>query len=123
VRREMRFLANENLPGEAVAALERAGHDIVWVRTAAPSSKDEIILAWAMREGRVLLTFDKDFGELAWRAGLPASSGTVLFRLPMPAAARVGAVIAARIGERTDWGGHFSVIEPGRIRMRRLTAH
>ncbi|MBV8425818.1 MAG: DUF5615 family PIN-like protein [Hyphomicrobiales bacterium] len=119
----MRFLADENLPGEAVAALEQAGHDVVWVRTAAPGSKDEIILAWAVREGRVLITFDKDFGELAWRAGLPASSGIILFRLPMPVAAKVGAVIAARIGERSDWDGHFSVIEPGRIRMRRLAAH
>jgi predicted nuclease of predicted toxin-antitoxin system len=30
----------------------------------------------------VLLTFDKDFGELAWRIGLPASSGVILFSLP-----------------------------------------
>ena len=116
----MRFLANENIPADAVTALERAGHDIVWVRTAAPGSKDEDILAWAMREGRVLLTFDQDFGELAWRAGLPASSGIVLFRLPMPAAAEAGAMLAARICERNDWAGHFTVIEPGRIRMRPL---
>ena len=70
----MRFLANENFPGDAVAALKAAGHDIVWVRAAAPGSKDEDILAWAEREARVLLTFDKDFGELAWHVGLPASS-------------------------------------------------
>lgn len=118
----MRFLANENFPGDAVTALEVAGHDIIWVRTAAPGSKDEYILAWAERENRVLLTFDKDFGELAWRAGLPASCGIVLFRLPMPAAAEVGTILAARIGERTDWVGHFTVIEPRRIRMRQLAA-
>ena len=61
----MRFLANENFPGDAVAALKAAGHDIVWVRTVAPGSEDKDILAWAEREARVLLTFDKDFGELA----------------------------------------------------------
>ena len=116
----MRFLANENFPGDAVAALESAGHDIVWVRVAAPGSKDEDILAWAKRERRVLLTFDKDFGELAWRVGLPASCGIVLFRLPMPRAAEVGSVLAARIAERTDWVGHFAVIERGRIRMRQF---
>ena len=97
----MRFLANENFPGDAVTALKSAKHDIVWVRTAAPGSKDEDVLAWAERESRVLLTFDKDFGELAWRVGLPASCGVVLFRLPMPPAAKVGAILAARIGERT----------------------
>src|SRR5689334_10873921 len=89
----MRFLANENMPGDAVTALAAAGHDIVWVRTASPGSEDKDILAWAVREDRVLLTFDQDFGELAWRAGLPASCGIVLFRIPMPAAINVGATL------------------------------
>jgi predicted nuclease of predicted toxin-antitoxin system len=91
----MRFLANENFPGDAVRVLETAGHDVVWIRAAAPASADEDILAWAVREDRVLLTFDQDFGQLAWRLGLPASCGIVLFRLPMPAAAEVGAKLAA----------------------------
>ena len=80
----MRFLANENFPGDAVTALQTVGHDVIWVRTAAPGAKDEDILAWAMRDDRVLLTFDKDFGELAWRSELPASCGIVLLRIPMP---------------------------------------
>ena len=65
----MRFLANENFPADAVTQLKAAGHDIVWVRTAAPGMKDEDVLAWAAREARIVLTFDKDFGELA---GVPA---------------------------------------------------
>jgi predicted nuclease of predicted toxin-antitoxin system len=116
----MRFLANENVPGDAVTALEAAGHDLIWVRAAAPGTRDEDVLAWAVREMRILLTFGKDFGELAWSRGLPATCGIVLFRLPMPAASTVGAVLAGRIAERTDWAGHFTVIEPGRIRMRPL---
>jgi hypothetical protein len=52
-QREMRFLADENFPSNAVAKLKAAGHDIVWVRTAAPGSKDEDILALAAREERV----------------------------------------------------------------------
>jgi predicted nuclease of predicted toxin-antitoxin system len=116
----MRFLADENFPGHAVMQLRAAGHDVVWIRTTAPGSGDEEIVAWAMREDRIVLTFDKDFGELTWRAGLPATSGAVLFRLPMKPAADVGNILVARLGERTDWVGHFSVIEPGRIRMRPL---
>ena len=69
----MRFLADENVPGDAVTELEAVGHDIVWVRTVAPGSKDADVLAWAVREERIILTFDKDFGEFAWRAGLPIS--------------------------------------------------
>jgi predicted nuclease of predicted toxin-antitoxin system len=116
----MRFLANENVPGVVVRALEIEGHDITWVRTAAPGSTDEFILAWAEREARVLLTFDQDFGELAWRAGLPASCGIVLLRIPPVASATAGAALARRLSERSDWIGHFSVVQPGRIRMRRL---
>ena len=116
----MRFLANENFPGDAVAALRAAGHDVAWVRAEAPGSKDPAILAWAQRDARILLTFDKDFGELAWRQGLPATCGVVLFRLPMPPPGSAGSVLAARIAERDDWAGHFAVVEPGRVRMRSL---
>jgi predicted nuclease of predicted toxin-antitoxin system len=96
----MRFLADENIPGDAVTELETAG-----LRTVAPGSKDEDVLALVVREERIILTFDKDFGELAWRTGLPVSTGIVLFRLPMPASTEVGAILAARISERTDWAG------------------
>jgi len=116
----MRFLANENFPGDAVTSLRAAGHDVVWVRTAGPGTEDEDVLAWAVREDRILLTFDKDFGELAWRAGLSPDCGIVLFRLPMPLSTVVGAALAARLCERNDWSGHFSVIEPSRVRMRAL---
>ena len=118
----MRLLENENFPGAGVKALRAAGHDVTWVRTAAPGSKDEDVLAWVVRENRILLTFDKDFGELAWRAKLPASSGIVLFRLPIPPPDQVGEKLVARIAERDDWAGHFTVIEPLRVRMRRLPA-
>ena len=116
----MRFLANENFPGAAVAALEAAAHEIAWVRRIAPGVSDEVVLAWAARVRRVLLTFDKDFGELARTSDLPIGCGIVLFRTPMPKADAVGQWMAELLGSRDDWTGHFSVVEPGRIRMRPL---
>jgi hypothetical protein len=117
----MRFLANENFPGAAVIALAADGHDVVWVRATAPGMGDPDVLAWAVREERVLLTFDKDFGELARASALPSTCGVVLFRMPMPRPADVGRRLADLIAARDDWVGHFSVIEPGRVRMRQLT--
>ena len=114
----MRFLANENFPGAAVKVLEAAGHDIVWVRVEAPGASDRDVLTWAIDEGRILLTFDKDFGELARASALPATCGIVLFRMPMPGPGDAGQRLADLIAKRDDWVGHFSVIEPGRIRMR-----
>ena len=116
----MRFLANENFPGAAVTALMAAGHDVVWVRNAAPGMGDPDLLAWAIRDARILLTFDKDFGELARASILPRTCGVVLFRMSMPKAGDVGQRLCSLVTSREDWAGHFSVIEPGRIRMRRL---
>ena len=116
----MRFLANENFPGAAVRALENAGHDVVWVRAAAPGASDPDVLAWAAREARILLTFDKDFGEIARTAALPATCGIVLIRIPMPRPGDVGRRLADVLTARDDWAGHFSIIEPGRVRIRPL---
>lgn len=116
----MRFLANENFAGGAVDVLKGRGHQVVWVRTAAPGMDDASIQAWAAREERVLLTFDKDFGELARASALPATCEVVLFRMPIPRPDDVGRHLADLICARDDWAGHFSVIEPGRVRMRPL---
>lgn len=116
----MRLLANENFPGDAVADLIAKGHDVVWVRTASPGMADADIINWARQQSRIVITFDKDFGELAWRDGLGAGCGVVLFRIPMPSASSVGRDLAARLAERSDLEGHFSVIEPGRVRMRAM---
>jgi predicted nuclease of predicted toxin-antitoxin system len=116
----MRILANENVPRALIAALEEAGHEVTWVRTAAPGKGDGEVLAWAGREERIQVTFDKDFGELAGRASMPATCGVILFRLPAPKSIEAGRRLAGRIGARDDWVGHFSVIEPGRVRMRPL---
>lgn len=116
----MRFLANENFPSDAVEALRQQGYDVTWIRTDAPGSSDTVVLAMAQAENRILLTFDKDFGELAFRSGLPANSGIVLFRLRMTSAPRLAQVVVAALATRTDWAGHFSVVEEDRIRMRPL---
>ncbi len=113
----MRFLADENFPYDAVQALHDDGHDIAWVRTDAPGISDRQVLARAMTNHRILLTFDKDFGELAFHAGLPAACGIILFRISAPSSERVARIIASAVRTRTDWAGHFSVVEAWRVRM------
>lgn len=115
----MRFLAGENFPGPAVTALEAAGHDVIWVKVAMPGASDADVLAWAMREERVLLTFDKDFGELASQTASSQKLG-VLLRTPPPKTGEGIKRLVDLISARMDWIGHFSIIEPGRIRMRPL---
>ena len=116
----MRFLANENVPLDVVEALRNAGHDVAWIRVDAPGAKDPDILRRAVVENRVLLTSDKDFGELAFRFGLPGACGVVLFRLQADSSAALAAQVVAATASRSDWVGNFSVVERGRIRVRPL---
>lgn len=116
----MRFLADENFPASAVAVLRASGHDVVWIGTSAPGSSDREVLRQASQDGRILLTFDKDFGELAKASSLPVTCGVVLLRIRLASPGQIGKVIADLILSRDDWAGHLSVIEPGRVRMRPL---
>jgi predicted nuclease of predicted toxin-antitoxin system len=113
----MRILANENFPAAAVRALQGRGHDVAWVHSDAAGSSDIQVLARAQAEARILVTFDKDFGELAFRSGLPASSGVVLFRISAPSPSHVAHIAVVALESRSDWAGHFAIIEDDRIRM------
>ena len=110
-------MANENFPAAAVEALRGSGHDVVWIRTDAPGSTDRAVLSRAQTEARIVLTFDKGFGELAFRWGLPADAGVVLFRIPPRSPAYVARVAIRVLESRSDWAGHFTVVEETRLRM------
>jgi len=116
----MRILANENIAGAVVEALRSEGHDVVWMRARSPGESDRSVLELAQREERILITFDKDFGELAFHAHLPASCGFILFRISTPSPEDTMRAILASLKAQTDWTGYFSVVEQDRIRMTRL---
>lgn len=113
----MRLLANENVPRLAVEALRTAGHDIVWVRTEAPGSPDEDVLLWAAREGRILLSFDKDFGELVFKLKMAPPPGIILFRFAPTSPATVARIAVEALHSRNDWEGKFAVVEEARVRI------
>lgn len=61
----MKLLADENVHGDIVTALRSDGHDVRWVVEGGwAGSEDLVLLELARREGRLILTADKDFGEL-----------------------------------------------------------
>ena len=113
----MRLLADENFPADAVVALREAGHDVVWIRTDSPGIPDNQVLDQAQRERRIVLTFDKDFGELAFRVGLSAESGIILFRVSPRSPAEFSRIAVDVIGSRQDWTSHFAVVTKNRLRL------
>ena len=115
----MRFLAHENVAATVIEALRRRGDDVLSVKESMRSENDEVILS-AQSENRVVLTHDKGFGELAFRARLPTSCGVILLRLSGHDPEIDNRRILNALASRTDWVGHFSVVTDTRIRMRPL---
>lgn len=116
----MRILANENVTRTMIEGLRAKGHDVLSVKESLRGEEDDAILARAQAEKRIALTHDKDFGELAFRIGLPADCGVILLRLGGSDPDTDNRRALEAIESRTDWGGHFSVISEDRIRMRPL---
>ena len=103
-----------------VVYLRKAGHDTLWIRETAPGSTDREVLDRAQTESRILLTFDKDFGELVFHCGVKASRGIILFRISQPSPTTVAQRICAILASRVDWEGHYSVVDDVSLRMRKL---
>ena len=116
----MRLLTNENVSGTVIRTLRERGHDVLSAKESMRSQPDEKLLARARTEGRVLVTHDKDFGELAFGSGLPAECGVIPLRLAGHSADADHRRALEAIESRDDWPGHFSVVTDDRIRMRPL---
>lgn len=113
-------MPTRTFPAPVVAALRQQRHDVAWVLEDAPGSPDSEVLGRAQQDGRVLVTFDKDFGELAFLRGLAASVGIVLFRITLTSPEHAVRVALAAFASRAEWAGQFAVVEDDRIRLRAL---
>lgn len=116
----MRIIANENVSATVIEQLRAGGHDVLSVKESMRGQVDQAVLARAQTEQRLVVTHDKDFGELAFRSGLPASCGVILLRLSGDNPDSDNRRAIAALHSRADWVGHFSVITDDRIRMRPL---
>lgn len=113
----MKLLLDSCVSKGAGAELASAGHDVVWVGDWAADPGDEEILACALREARVVVTLDKDFGELAVAFG-HAHAGIVRlvgFSVRHQAAACLAAI---RMHGDELQAGAIVTAEPGRLRFR-----
>ncbi len=68
----------------------------------------------------MLVTQDKDFGELAFRSHLPSDCGVILFRLDGEDPDDDIRRMIEAVESRTDWTSTFAVVDQNRIRLRPL---
>ncbi len=76
----MKLLADENFLGPAVRALREEGFDVIWILEDLPGAIEEEVLNQSVIQGRTLLTFDEDFGYLAFHKGFAADFGIILIQ-------------------------------------------
>jgi len=114
----MIFVLDEDVSRHIAGALRREGHDVVCISELAPSISDEAVLDMANERRALLVTADKDFGELLFRQGR-AAVGVVLLRLTRLSQPIRAAIVAAAVREHgPQLKGAFTVVSPGLVRIR-----
>jgi predicted nuclease of predicted toxin-antitoxin system len=116
----LRWLIDECVDANLTALLREFGHDVVYMAEVAPRTADTDVMNRADLESRLLLTEDKDFGDLVFRKARPVP-GIVLLRIePSRRVHKARRLLAAidRFGEALF--GRYTVIEDARFRSRPL---
>ena len=116
----MRFLLNENMSRTVIRTLRERGHDVLSAKESLQGLPDEDVLARAQQEHRLVVTQDKDFGELAFRARLLADCGVILFRLAGANPDQDNRRVLEVLESTTEWVGQFAVVTQQQVRIRAL---
>ena len=117
----MRFLLDENIDIRLADVLAQLGHDATAIARDYPASLEDVdVLAIAVRERRILITNDQDFGELVVRERRP-HAGVILFRVRPATFAHQRDRLAQVLDEYADRLQHFIVVESNRVRIHRTT--
>lgn len=115
----MKFLADEGVDRSIVNALRELHHNVYYVIEETRSLSDDELLAIAANEKRILLTRDKDFGELVYRLG-KQHTGVILIRLEGYTteirSQMVSMIIEKHQHELID---AFTVVQPKVVRIRK----
>jgi predicted nuclease of predicted toxin-antitoxin system len=118
----VKLLLDTCVSGGAVDALKAAGHDVVWVGDWPADPGDDEILALAYQAGRILITLDKDFGELV--VVREQAHAGIIRLVVLSASQQASACLIAlnRYGTELQ-SGAIVTVEPGRIRVRPTASH
>jgi len=117
----MRWLTDENIPRALASALRALGHDVLEAGTCSPGAADPVVLALARSQDRILISFDRDHGDLIFGQGLSPPRAVVYLRLepPLPEHLQTFAHALAAMGaDALD--GYFTVVSLHGLRQRPL---
>ena len=103
-----------------VQGLRGDGHDVIYIKEIAAGADDATVLQMAADQDRILITDDKDFGELVVRLGLPAYGILFLRMNPADSAVKLDRLreVIATHGDR--FRGSLAVVDEAKVRFRPL---
>jgi len=116
----MRFLADANLPVALVEMLRSAGHNVLAANEDLPNASDEFLVERAIHDERVLITQDKDFGQLVFGQKRAGNYGVILFRIAKIGRKAESDRMFLTVTSSEDWLGHLSVVTDSGIRILRI---
>lgn len=115
------FLADENFSLPSVAVLRGAGLDVMAIAEDSPGVADAVVLARAAQEERIILTFDRDYGESIFYRRLPMPKGVVYLRLVPKTPTEAAESLLALLGmDQLTLEGMFTTVGETQIRQRTL---
>ncbi|MBM3240017.1 hypothetical protein FJZ31_27335 [Candidatus Poribacteria bacterium] len=115
----MNLLADESIDKLIVERLRQEGYNVLYIAELSPSIDDDAVLQQANQNDALLITADKNFGELVFRQGL-VHAGVVLIRLAgLSSQVKAKIVLAVFANQSNELLNAFSVISPGMVRIRR----
>ena len=118
----MRFLADECCDKGVVRALRASGYDVLSVSDISPRAGDLDVIRLAVHEKRILLTEDKDFGQLVFAHGQKIM-GVIFLRFPTSARRQILKEVLRLVKQQGEkLAGSFVTVQPGRVRISRVPA-
>ena len=115
----MRFLADESCDFSVVRALRSADHDVIAIVEVSPREEDDAVMERAVKDRRILITEDKDFGQLVY-AKMKRTGGVIFIRFPARARRNLADTLVEVVRQRGErLIGSFTVLQPGRVRTGR----
>ncbi len=114
----MRFIVDESTGYSAARFLQEQGHNVAIVSDTMPEADDLAILQFAYAENRIVVTNDKDFGELIFRSQIP-HHGVILLRLQNESGANRVQVLSNLLGQYAEFlPERFTVVTEKNVRFR-----
>ena len=110
----MKFLVDESVGNKFANLLKNTGYDVLFVGDVMPEVEDEKVFAFAESENRILITADKDFGELTFKLKLRIN-GVIFFRTLTRNPEKQFEMVKDILNKAE---GKFIVVKEGQIRVR-----